>query len=224
MDSKRNSNRLSILTLTLGPLQTNTYLIADLESEQAVVIDPAWEGESIAQVANEHQWKIKGIWLTHAHFDHMGGAAALAKKIARPVEITLHPDDMPLWRMKGGAVMFGLPAFDPGPEPSIMLDNGMKLNLGQYCFEVLHTPGHTPGHVVFYERNQGVIFCGDLIFKGSVGRTDLPGGDWHALCRSINQQLLVLPDEVRLFSGHGPATTIGVERRLNPFLEECRGV
>jgi glyoxylase-like metal-dependent hydrolase (beta-lactamase superfamily II) len=202
--------------MVLGPVQTNAYLVGDEGAGEAVVIDPAWDGERILEEAQRRGWRIAQIWLTHAHFDHFGGAAAVADRSAAPV--ALHPADYPLWRFSGGAPIFGFPQFDPGPEPTIPLEHGMTLRLGDHEFEVRHTPGHTPGHVVIVGRKDGVVFSGDLIFQGGVGRTDLPGGDWEALLQSIRQEILTLPDETKILSGHGAETTVGAERRMNPFL------
>jgi glyoxylase-like metal-dependent hydrolase (beta-lactamase superfamily II) len=119
--------------------------------------------------------------------------------------------------MQGGAPFFGM-RIDPGPRPSIDLEHGQMLPIGAYTFEVRHAPGHTPGHVIFYCAAERVAFCGDVIFSGSIGRTDLPGGSFDILMRSIKTQVLTLPDETRLFSGHGPQTSVGQERAENPFL------
>ncbi len=206
-----------MLRLTLGPARTNTYVIADEASGTAVVIDPAWEGERIVQRAQARGWRIAHIWLTHAHFDHLGGAGAVSDACNPPAPVALHPLDYPLWRMEGGAPLFGL-RIDPGPEPSIALHHGQILHLGDLTFEVRHAPGHTRGHVLFYAPQAGAAFVGDIIFQGSIGRTDLPGGDYLTLLESIRTQVLTLPDETRLYPGHGPATTVGAERRSNPFL------
>jgi glyoxylase-like metal-dependent hydrolase (beta-lactamase superfamily II) len=209
---------LELITFELGLAMTNTYLLGDPDTKQAIVIDPAWEGEQIARVALDRGWKINAIWLTHAHFDHFGGVSGIVNSIDEPIPDALHSADMPLWQFKGGATFFGVPDFDPGPEPSIDLVNGLELSLGQYHFEVRHTPGHSPGHVVFVSHELGVVFSGDLIFSGSVGRTDLQGGDWATLLLSIRQEILGLPDETRVFSGHGPDSTVGKERQTNPFI------
>lgn len=208
---------ITIVTFTLGPVMTNTYLIADPETGEAAVIDPADKGRTIVLEAQKRGWHIEHIWLTHAHFDHLAGAAGVAEHLQPAPTVALHPDDYPLWRMQGGAMLFGM-RIDPGPEPTLDLKHGMILHLGNSVFEVRHAPGHTPGHVIFYCAAEKVAFCGDVIFQGSIGRTDLPGGDYHTLIQSIHTQILTLPDETRLLSGHGPESTVGAERRSNPFL------
>ncbi len=212
---------LEILTFTLGPVSTNAYLVADPETKEAAVVDPAWDGHIILKAARERGWRIGHLWYTHAHFDHIGGAAAIADSLNPLPLVALHPDDHLLWRAGGGGAVFGFD-IDPGPEPTIDFQQGMKLKLGSNEFEVRHTPGHTRGHCVFVlvERSRSVCFCGDLIFNGSVGRADLPGGDWDTLVDSIRTQIFTLPDEMRLLSGHGKETTVGVEKMYNPFVGE----
>jgi len=208
---------LEIVTFTLGPVMTNTYLIADPQTGEAAVIDPADEGKTIVHAAGKRGWRIGNIWLTHAHFDHLAGAGGVADHLDPPPPVALHPEDYVLWRMQGGAPLFGM-RIDPGPEPTVDLKHGQQLHLGGNLFEVRHCPGHSRGHVVFYCAEQKVVFCGDVIFNESIGRTDLPGGDYDTLIRSIHTQILSLPDETRLLSGHGPETTVGYERLMNPFL------
>jgi len=218
MENKTDRDRLFVATLVLGLNQTNAYLVGDPVSGEAVVIDPAWDGEVIVQEAERRGVIIRGIWLTHAHFDHFGGAAAVVESSKTPIPVALHPEDMPLWNARGGAAVFGIRDFEPGPEPTISLQHGMHLQLGSHSFEVRSTPGHSPGHVIILSREVGLCFCGDLIFQGSVGRTDIQGGDWNTLISSIKEEILVLPDETQLLTGHGPTTTVGRERNTNPFL------
>lgn len=206
-----------ILTLELGPLSNNTYLIADTHSSQAVVIDPAMESEMVLQAADQRGWHITQVWLTHAHFDHIAGVQQVVASQTPQLAVCLHPADLPLYHDLGGARKFGF-QIQPGPEPSVLLAHKQSLKVGEIQFEVRHTPGHTPGHVVFYAPGEGVVFCGDLIFLGSVGRTDLPGGSHRQLIESIQSQILGLPPHTRLLSGHGPETTVGDEMRENPFL------
>ncbi len=210
---------LQILRLTLGPVETNAYLIADPETKEAAVIDPAWSGDRILAAAAERGWRIAHLWYTHAHFDHIGGAAALADALTPPPIAALHPADYKLWQASGGSTWFQI-KIDPGPDPTVSLTHGQILRLGASTLEVRYTPGHTPGHVVFYCAEAGVCFCGDLIFRQSVGRTDLPGGDWPTLERSIREQIYTLPPETRLLPGHGPESTVGWEMRHNAFVPE----
>lgn len=208
---------LEIVPMVLGPVRTNTYLVADPVSGEAAVIDPAWDGQQILQEARQRAWHIGQIWLTHAHFDHLGGCAAVAAGVSPAPSVGLHREDHPLWLAQGGAPLFGLHV-DPGPEPTLNLAITRLLLLGDNHLEVRHTPGHTAGHVVFYCPAQTVVFCGDLIFQNSVGRTDLPGGNYATLLNSIRTQILTLPDDTRLLPGHGAETRVGIERVKNPFL------
>jgi glyoxylase-like metal-dependent hydrolase (beta-lactamase superfamily II) len=210
---------LDIVQMTLGPAQTNTYIVAPKGSHEAVVIDPSWDGHLILEEAKKRNWRVTNIWLTHAHFDHFGGASAVADGSSPAPPVALHPEDYWLWRENGGAAQYGL-QFDPGPEPTIDLAHGQKLYLSEIEFDVRHAPGHTPGHVMFYCAKEKLLFCGDVIFQMSIGRTDLPRGDHHTLIESIYREVLSLPDETRLLPGHGPETTVGQERQFNPFLQE----
>ena len=214
---KERRKLLEIVKFSVGPAVTNAYLVADPATKEAVVIDPAWDGDKILAAAQERGWRIGNIWLTHAHFDHLGGAAAVADGSNPPPPVALHPDDYWLWRIEGGAQMFGF-RIDPGPEPTIDLTHGQILRLGENEFEVRHAPGHTPGHVMFYCETEKICFSGDVVFNLSIGRTDLPRGDFVTLMQSIETQVLTMPDEVQLLSGHGEDTTVGFERQHNPFL------
>src|SRR5687767_14914489 len=208
---------LDIVLFTLGPAQTNAYLVADPETREAVVIDPSWDGHLILKAAQDRDWRIGHLWYTHAHFDHIGGAAAIADALNPLPLVALHPNDHVLWRAGGGGAFFGFD-IDPGPEPTIDFYHEQILRLGSVEFEVRFTPGHTPGHCILYVASEKVCFCGDLIFAASVGRTDLPGGNWEQLVESIKTQVFTMPDDTRLLSGHGPATTVGEEKRNNPFV------
>ena len=216
---------LEIVSFILGPAQTNAYLVADSETREAVVIDPSWDGHIILEAAKKRGWRIGHMWYTHAHFDHIGGAAAIADALNLLPLVALHPNDHVLWRAGGGGAIFGFD-IDPGPEPTIDFYDGQILRLGNVEFEVRFTPGHTPGHCILYvatpdpraERSRSVCFSGDLIFAGSVGRTDLPGGNWEQLVESIKTQVFTMPDDTRLLSGHGPETTVGEEKASNPFV------
>ena len=209
---------LKVVTFTQGPAATNAYLLGDDTTGEAVVIDPAWDGAEIMAAAAERGWRLTHIWLTHAHFDHLGGAAEIFESAETPVTVALHPADHPLWQVNGGAAFFGVQDFDPGPEPTVDLTDGMEMRLAGHRLTTRHAPGHTPGHVIFVDSEAQRVFCGDLIFQGSVGRVDLPGGDAQQLLSSIRQHILTLPDDTQLLPGHGPSTSVGRERQTNPFL------
>ena len=209
---------MEIVPLVMGPVETNAYLVGDTKLKEAVVIDPAWDGELIVREAEKRGWKIGQVWVTHAHFDHIGGTAGVVRSCDPAPEILLYPDDLPLWEMRGGAILFGL-HIEALPQPKATLAQGQALKMGTYKFEVRYTPGHTPGHVVFYCNEIATVFCGDVIFRSGIGRTDLPGGDYDTLITSIREQIFSLPDETRLLSGHGPETTVGIEKAYNPFFE-----
>jgi glyoxylase-like metal-dependent hydrolase (beta-lactamase superfamily II) len=196
---------------------TNAYLVADTETKEAVVVDPAWDGHLIVEEAVNRGWEIRKIWVTHAHFDHFGGAGSIVKALKEKPEVALHPEDRLLWRARGGAPFFGV-KFESNTKPNLNLSHQQILSLGGNTVEVLHAPGHTKGHVMFYFKDEKVLFSGDVIFQGSVGRTDLPGGSWDTLLESIRIQVMTLDDDVKILSGHGPATTVGRERKSNPFI------
>ncbi len=204
-----------IVTLPVGLIQTNCYIVGCEETGEGAVIDPGGHPQRILDEVERHGLVVKLVLNTHAHFDHTDANAAIIQATAAP--LALHPADRPLLKASGGAALFGLHA-DPSPLPALDLHDGDQLDVGQLRFRVLHTPGHTPGHVCFYEPTAGVLFDGDVLFHRGVGRADLPGGNWQQLMESIQRVLFALPDETVVYSGHGPATTIGEEKRLNPWL------
>ena len=208
---------LIIQKFTLGPLGNNSYLIYDANNHEASIIDPSFDSQAIPLYAQQHKLDVTQIWLTHAHFDHMAGVQTIVKAYQSFIPLGLHPSDLYLWRAGGGASSFGM-QMDASIEPTILFQHQNELRIGDLVLEVRHTPGHTPGHVVFYEAQAGVVFCGDLIFKGSIGRTDLPGGSRENLLHSIDTQILTLPASTRLLCGHGLETTVGDEMRDNPFI------
>ena len=209
---------LDILPFVLGPLENNTYLVSDRATGAAVIIDPADGSEAVVSVAAEKRLAVGQIWLTHAHFDHFSGVPAALAALGKEVPTGIHPADLDLWRAMGGAIRFGF-EIELGPEPALFFADQQKLQVGESEFETRHIPGHSRGHVVFYCQTDAVVFCGDVIFERSIGRTDLPGGSYKTLVDGIRRKILTLPDETRLFPGHGPATSVGAERRNNPFLQ-----
>jgi glyoxylase-like metal-dependent hydrolase (beta-lactamase superfamily II) len=207
---------LRILTLPVGPLQTNCYLIGCPATGQAAAIDPGWSGADIFQAAQDAGLTLTHMLLTHAHFDHVGGAAELSALSA--AQLLVHPDAAPsLARAHLEAEWWGL-KLPAAPEPDAYLADGQTVTIGTLQIQVLDTPGHAPGHVSFYHAESQSAFDGDVLFSGGIGRTDLPGGNYPQLMRSIRDRLLLLPDETTLYPGHGPSTTVGDERRYNPFL------
>jgi glyoxylase-like metal-dependent hydrolase (beta-lactamase superfamily II) len=190
--------------------------VACPETETAAVIDPAWAGESLYDYVQEEGLALEAILLTHAHFDHIAGAAALRRLSG--ARLLAHPDSRPLLRQASlHAQAWGFQIESP-PDLDGELAEGQVIEIGTLRLEVLYTPGHAPGHVCFYEASAGAVFDGDVLFSGSIGRSDLPGGDHPQLLRSIREKLLTLPDDTSVYSGHGPITTIERERRWNPFL------
>jgi hydroxyacylglutathione hydrolase len=199
-----------------GPVATNGYLVADRSGGQALVID-APQDTATAMVAHAREWNtpIRFLINTHAHWDHFLDNSALLRLTG--AKFGIHRESAPLLKVPQ-AQMFGIDVdVEPGT-PDFFLEERQPLTVGDLKFEVLHCPGHCPGSVVLFEPREQVAFVGDVLFAGSIGRTDLPGGDYETLMRSIHEKLLPLGDDVRVCSGHGPATTIGEERRRNPFL------
>ena len=212
---------LEIQKWVLGPVATNTYLVGDPVTKQAVVIDPAWDGDRIAGEIRNGGWTLASVWLTHAHFDHFAGLADLVEslrtELAEGFFIGMHPKGLPLWKVKGGAIMFGI-SIKKQPRPGHDFQEGEELNVGDFRFIVHHAPGHSAGHVIFHCPGDRILFSGDVIFNQGIGRTDLLGGSYNTLMESIRKWVLTLPDETRIYPGHGPETTVGDEKENNPFL------
>ncbi len=205
-----------ITTLPVGLIQTNCYVVGCEETKKGAVIDPGGHPERILAEVERQGLTVQYVLDTHAHFDHTDANGAIVA--ATGATLALHPGDLPLLKASGGATFFGIQA-ETSPLPDLELSNGDELAVGNLRFSVLYTPGHTPGHVCFYEATEGVLFDGDVLFYRGVGRTDLPGGSWPQLMDSIQRVLFALPDETVVYSGHGQATTIGDEKQLNPWLQ-----
>ena len=206
---------MKIVQIPNGMFVENCYLVVDEEAGACAIVDPGEEAGLILHKVQETGARPVGIWLTHAHLDHVLGVPRIAADTGAPV--WLHPADRPLYdAVPEQAAWFGLPPPGRLPAPDQELSHGMRLPVGNLSFEVRHAPGHSPGSVCFVAP--GVALGGDVLFAGSIGRTDLPGGDYETLIASIERELLPLSDDTILYSGHGPETTIGRERRTNPFL------
>jgi hydroxyacylglutathione hydrolase len=203
-----------IKTLEVGLLGTNCYLVICPETKQAIVIDPGGDAPEILAVAQQEGATIKYIINTHGHFDHTLANAALQK--ATGATIAIHLLDAP--KLQGGprSLADWLPVPFPKSQAGLMLNDGDVLSVGTLSFDVLHTPGHAPGHIVLV--GHGAAFVGDVLFFQGIGRWDLEGGDYQQLIRSIQDRLLVLPDETLVYPGHGPSTTIAQERSYNPYI------
>jgi glyoxylase-like metal-dependent hydrolase (beta-lactamase superfamily II) len=198
---------------------TNTYVVAGQAGGLCVIVDAPPDADAVVALVNKHRLTPTGLLVTHGHVDHAGGAGGVVERTG--VTAYAHPDDdwltmNPLAQVRA---LFGEVAGDfAAPETHTALEDGQLLGLAGLSVEVLHTPGHTPGHCCF--RIDGVLFSGDQLFAGSIGRTDLPGGDFDTLMESMRSKILTLPDDTEVLPGHGPATTLARERRSNPFLQD----
>lgn len=214
-------------TITVTAFQQQTRILGCERTRRAICIDPGDDAERIVAAIDQHGLELQAITLTHAHLDHVGGVAAL-KKLQPQAQIILHQADEFMYRaLPEQPSWIGIPRFqwqsmgfefETPPAIDEYWTDGQTYVVGDLTFQVIHAPGHTPGHVVFFEATERKIFVGDVLFAGSVGRTDLPGGSTEQLLDSIMNKLLPLGDDVVVYSGHGPETTLGEERLNNPFL------
>ena len=202
-----------IISSAIGIIHTNCYLVYDEDGGAGVIVDPGGDPAPLLKEIEKRKVNVRAIFITHAHFDHIAGNACLE---ALNAPFALHPADRDMLVEGGGAAWFGLP-FVPSPLPTLDLTDGRILEVGRLHFRVIHTPGHTPGSVCLYVPEENALLTGDTLFAGSVGRTDLPAGDARALTASL-KRLLTLPPETVIYPGHGPTSTLGEERRSNPWL------
>jgi hydroxyacylglutathione hydrolase len=204
-------------TFPVGPLQCNCTILGDEQTREAMVIDPGDNIPDILMRLAKHGLTLKQIIVTHAHIDHVGGAVQLKKATGAP--ILLNQDDVPLLKMmdvQAGWLGIAPPVVAP---PDTSAEEGMVVGIANHAAQVIHTPGHTPGSICLHFAPDNLLLAGDTLFAGSIGRTDLPGGDSRKILASIHDRLLTLPEETRVIPGHGPATTIGQEREASPFLQ-----
>jgi len=202
--------------LTVGPFQENCYIVGDEQTGVGAIVDPGDEAVRIALAVEQTNLEIIQILITHAHIDHVGAVAALGDEYSCPV--LMHAEAEPMLRqLPTQAMMMGL-RFGKVPAVDSHIEDEEVIEVGDLQLRSLYTPGHAPGHLAFYVESEGLVLSGDALFAGSVGRVDLPGGSIEVLMQSIEERLLTLPDETRVYPGHGPETTIGNERVHNPFL------
>jgi glyoxylase-like metal-dependent hydrolase (beta-lactamase superfamily II) len=210
-----------IETLAVGQLQTNCYVIADEKTRQGAIVDPGGQADVILKAVDKHKLDIGYVINTHAHFDHMAANADIVRMLRSrqksAPKLIVHPDAVPLLEQDGGARWFGVWATS-SPKPDLLIQDGDELVVGALSMRILHTPGHSPGSICLYCEPEKVLFGGDVLFLGGIGRTDLPGGDWDMLMHSIADRLFALPGEVMVYPGHGMPTTIEREKQSNPFV------
>ena len=203
--------------LPVTAFQQNCSLIWDEQTMEGALIDPGGDVEHLLALAKQAGVTLTKLLLTHGHIDHVGGALVIARQLGIPIEGPHEEDAFLLERLPEQTDYFGFPHSDAFT-PSRWLHDGMHVTVGAIELQVIHTPGHTPGHVIFFEPGTRTAFVGDVLFKGSIGRTDFPRGDYTTLIASITERLLPLGDDVTFVPGHGPVSTFGNERRTNPFL------
>jgi glyoxylase-like metal-dependent hydrolase (beta-lactamase superfamily II) len=210
---------LNVITIPVTVFSQNARVLYCSETRDGVIVDPGGDVELIRTACDRARVNVRAIWLTHSHLDHCAGVAS-ALEVYR-VPLYGHSDEQIMrQRVQDIAQMYGLSREEwlPCPEPDRYLSGGEELELGRLSAKVIFTPGHSPGHLSFYFASEELLISGDTLFQGSIGRTDLPGGDHALLIRTIKEKLLSLPDQTRVLSGHGDDTTIGAERLTNPFL------
>lgn len=208
---------LRAFIIPVTPFEQNCSLLCCTETRKAAVVDPGGDLDRILRAVEQTKVEVEKILLTHGHVDHAGGAGALARQLGAPIEGPQREDRFWLDMLATRGAQFGLAGVGPC-EPDRWLEQGDTVSFGHIQLEVRHCPGHTPGHVIFFHRPSRLAVVGDVLFQGSIGRTDLPRGDYATLLRSIREQLWPLGEDVQFIPGHGPMSTFGAERRNNPFV------
>jgi len=207
---------MNLRTLIVGPVSCNCAIVACPETRDAAIIDPGGDADRILAAVREMDVQVKMLLHTHGHFDHVLATRDVAE--ATGAKVVIHQNDRPMYdNLPRQGKIFGFEA-EPPPEPKLLLVGGEIVVVGKLSATVIHTPGHTPGSVGFYFEADGILFAGDTLFAGSIGRTDLPGGSFPAILKSIQNKLYVLPPDTRVIPGHGGETTIDHERQHNPFI------
>ncbi len=207
---------MRIETLVVGALQTNCYVVWDELEKKAVILDPGGDAGMILDTVGRLGVHVTHVINTHGHFDHIGANAEVLRSTG--AELAIHPDDVDMLSnpLRSFGILMG--QFKTSPRPTILLSEDSTIQVGATPLQILHTPGHSPGSVSLWSQQDGVVFCGDVLFRMGIGRTDFPGGNRRTLLSSIRIKLFALPDDVMVYPGHGPTTTIGFERENNPFL------
>ena len=213
----KTMEKIRVALIPVTPFQQNCTLLWCTRTLRAAVIDPGGDLDRVREAIAQTKVKVEKIWLTHGHVDHAGGAAELKEKLSVIIEGPHRADKLLLDRLPASGLKFGMSGIR-AVTPDRWLDDGDRAEIGDLAFEVLHCPGHSPGSIAFVNASQRFAIVGDVLFRSSVGRTDLPGGDHATLMASIKNKLLPLGDDVAFICGHGPTSTIGRERMSNPFL------
>jgi len=211
------SEKLVVHQLSVGPLQVNCFVVSCSKTGEAMIVDPGEEGERILYLTEKEGLNICKVVNTHGHFDHIGANRKVVE--ISGAELMIHAEDLPLLQnARSHAEVYGL-SVTASPEPDRLLEQGDTFQVGELSFSVFHVPGHSPGGICLL--GEGHLFVGDVLFSGSIGRTDLPGGDFDSLVNGVRERLFALPDETIVHPGHGPDTTIGRERQMNPFVGDA---